>query len=88
MRLLDEAQALFCLILGWYRDMALLQVNGSRALLIHKDCENALEQSLQRGENLPLEEVQQAIEDAKLSIERSTGLAICLETLFLRLGFL
>lgn len=85
MRELQDAQALFAIILNWYRDMHLLHVNGSRAYLIHRDYEGALEQALQRGEILPLEEVQKALAEARLSMERSTPLHFCLETLFLKL---
>lgn len=79
------AQHLFDLILGWYRDLQLLLVQGKRGLLLHPDYEAELEQALQRGEILPLEIVQKALADARLSLERSTSLNLCLETLFLRL---
>lgn len=88
MRLMNEAQALFNVILGWYRDMVLMQVRGDRSLLMHRDYAPAIEQALQRGEIVPLETVQKAIADAKLSLDRSTSLTVCLETLFLRLNLL
>lgn len=85
MRELQDAKALFAMILSWYRDMQLLHVNGDRAYLMHRDYASAIEQALQRGEILPLETVQQALAEASLSLERSTPLHYCLETLFLKL---
>ena len=88
MRTSTEAHALLEIILGWYRDLHLLLVNGNRKLLIHPGFVSECEQSLQRGEILPLEMVQKAIADARLSLERSTSLNICLESLFLKLNLL
>ena len=82
---MNEAQSLFSTILGWYRDLQLLLVQGNRQLLIHPDYEVELEQALQRGESLPLDVVQKALADARLSLDRSTPLPLTLETLFLRL---
>ena len=75
----------FHMILCWYRDMHLLNVNGDRKLLFHVDFRDEIEQSLQRGEMLPLETVQQAVAQAQLALERSTSVANCLENLFLKL---
>jgi DNA polymerase III subunit delta' len=83
-----EAHAIFDVILGWHRDLQLLQVGGDPKYLIHKDILDAEEQALQRGEGLPLETVQKAISEARISLDRSTSLNICLETLFLKLNFL
>lgn len=88
MRLHHEAQTLFEVILGWYRDMELLFVKGNRNYLMHRDFEEEMEQALQRGEMYPLEDVLQAIADANLSLERSTGLNLVLENLFLKLDFI
>jgi len=88
MHMMNDAQALFDVIIGWYRDLELLHVNGNREYLFHRDFEPQLEQSLQRGEILPLETVQKAIVQARLSLERSTSLNLCLETLFLQLNLL
>lgn len=88
MQTLKATQTLFDVILGWYRDLQLLYVNGNRKLLFHADFELELEQSLQRGEMLPLETVQKAVNQARLSLERSTSLKLCLETLFLQINLL
>lgn len=85
MKTLDEATELFNIILGWFRDLHLLHVNGNPELLIHPDYHEALIQRLQQG-NLPaLESIESAISDTKLSLERSTTFNICLENLFLQL---
>jgi DNA polymerase-3 subunit delta' len=83
-----ESMAVFEMILGWYRDLTLMNLQGNRKYLIHHDYEDALEQSLQRGEFLPLEKVQKAIQQACLSLERSTSLDRCLETLFIQLNLI
>lgn len=88
MRMMHDAQGLFDVILGWHRDMHLMQVGGDRRFLLHRDSENEIEQSLQRGELIPLETVQGAIRKAKISLERSTSLNLCLETLFLQLNLI
>ena len=88
MRQMAEAQALFDVIGGWYRDLHLLKVNGSRDLLIHSFHEHVLEQALQRGQWLELEQVQKILQDMRLALERSTALSIVLETLFLRLNLI
>jgi DNA polymerase III subunit delta' len=87
MKLMHEFQGILDLILGWYRDMHLIKVNGPRAYLIHRDFEAEIEQALQRGELEPLENIQKILADAKLALERSTSLFICMENLFLRLKF-
>lgn len=80
-----EMQILFGHILSWYRDMQLLLLKGSSSLLMNPDFEAELDQSIQRGEFLPIEEVQEAIDEAHLVLQRSTSLSICLESLFLKL---
>ena len=88
MKTAEEAHALFEIVLGWYRDMELLHVNGNRGLLIHPDYMEACEQALQRGAFLPLEFIYKSIGEARLSLERSTSLSICFENLFLKLNLL
>jgi DNA polymerase-3 subunit delta' len=84
----NESQALFEQILTWYRDLEVLKLGGSRELLINKDYAAALLQSVQKGRLVPLERVQKAIGEAQLALQRSTSLNICLENLFLKLGWL
>ncbi len=86
MRLSHHAQIIFEVILGWYRDMQLFQINGNRDYLIHQDRKMENEQALQRGLFQPLESVQKAVADAQLSLDRSTALNIVLERLLLQLG--
>lgn len=84
--LAQETNALFSVILSWYRDLNLLLVGGPRHLLINADCEEVLEGALQKGKGLSLELVQKAIKEAKLALQRSVSLNICLENLLLKLG--
>lgn len=88
MHLANEAHAAFDIIIGWYRDMHLLQVGGRHELLLHPDALTHTQQALVRGDIVPLETVQAAIAQARLSLERSTSLSSCLENLFLKLNFI
>ena len=87
-RQMHEAQALFDVISGWYRDLHLLKYNGFKELLYHGSHQNLLEQSLQRGQWLEFDDVQKILKDVRLALERSTSLSIALETLFLRLNLI
>lgn len=80
-----EMGALFGVLLSWYRDLHLLQIGGRGEYLMNPDYEEALEQSLQMGEGMQLEKVQQAIAAAKLGLQRSVPAVNCLENLFLKL---
>ena len=83
--LTQEAQEIFGSILSWYRDLLLLSMGGAVALLSNPDFKDQLEQAVQRGEMKPLDQVIQVIEQANLSLQRSTPLALCLENVFLKL---
>ncbi|NGX43774.1 MAG: DNA polymerase III subunit gamma/tau [Chlamydiae bacterium] len=80
-----EASALFDIILSWARDLQLLHVNGNKNLLMNPDYETELTQALQRGKLIPLEQLQEAISEAKLALQRSTPLEYCLENLLLKI---
>lgn len=82
---LHETNTLFYAIASWYRDLHLLQIGGDKQYLINQDYAEALEVAVQLGQNLPLEKVQKAIEEARLGLQRSMSLNICLENLFLKL---
>ena len=84
----EEVDALLGMILGWYRDLHLLHVNGNPNYLMHRDHHENLEDCLQNGGLLPLDEVQKFINQAKLALERSSSLNVCLESLFLKLNYL
>jgi len=85
LELVQETNILFYTILSWYRDLSLLQAAGDRRLLINLDYENALEAALQFDQLLPLEDIQKAIEETQLALQRSTSLNICIENLLLKL---
>lgn len=75
---------LFVQILGWFRDMHLLHYGSSQQELFYPQHLNALQTSCQRGEFLPLELALKAVEEAKISLERSTPVEHVLENLFLK----
>lgn len=83
--LTQEARFLFEHLLSWYRDMHLLLVGGDVSFLFNPDFQEEIEQAVQRGAVKPLEQVYQAVEDAYLSLQRSTSLSLCLENLLLKL---
>ena len=82
---MQEVQSLLEHVLSWYRDLNYLLVGGTHQL-VNKDFREKLEQAVQIGDYHPLDRVQQAVSEAYASLQRSTGLALCLETLFLKLG--
>lgn len=86
MQMLLAAEALFDQILGWFRDMMLVQFNGPSELLYHADYLDEVKQACQRGEFVSIEKLQQAILDAKLSLERSTPIQHVFEYFFLSLS--
>ncbi len=86
-RMAGEMSTLLQAILGWYRDLQLIHVRGDVNKLWHPTRQEALLQAYQRGCLLPLEKVEEAVRHAKLSFERSTAIKTCLETLFLKIGF-
>jgi DNA polymerase-3 subunit delta' len=73
-------------ILSWYRDLHLLLVGGKSVYLINQDYHLEIEQALQKGFVLSLEEVQKNIAETQLALQRSTSLQVCLENLFLKLN--
>ncbi len=81
----QEARSLFETIADWYRDLQFLLLGGSPDRLTHPEFETELVQAVQRGEVKPLDQVYQAIENAYLSLQRSTSLPLVLENLFLTL---
>lgn len=82
----QEARVLFEVILGWYRDLHLIQAGASPGLLIHRDYMDVYPKVLQAGALPAMEEVQQVIAAAQLSMERSTSIHIILENIFLKLN--
>jgi DNA polymerase-3 subunit delta' len=84
----QEVEILFNQLLSWYRDLHLFHLIPNSSFLIHTDYIQILEQAVQRGNLLPLQFVQKSIDEARLSLQRSTALNICLENLFLKLKWI
>lgn len=85
---LQKAYALLDIVLSWYRDLHLLKLQGNTAYLYHHDFAHTAQEAAKKGYLIHLEGVQKIIADARLSLERSTSLSICLENLFLKLNLL
>jgi len=88
MHAMQEAYALFDMILSWYRDLHLFHLKGNLAFLMHHDYLEACRAAAAKGSIMPIEDVQKAIAETKIAFERSTSLQICLENLFLKLNIL
>jgi DNA polymerase-3 subunit delta' len=86
MHAMQEAYALFEIILSWYRDMHLFNLKGNPSYLMHRDYHEACKAIAEKGNFLSIEDVQKTIAETRLSLERSTSLQICLENLFLKLN--
>lgn len=83
---LQQVDALFADLLGWFRDLHLLGHGGNKQLLWHSDQETCLREC--RSEALPsLRYVQRILADARLAVARFTPLNTCLEDIFLKLRF-
>lgn len=85
---MQEAYALFEIILSWYRDVNLFLLKGDPSHLMHRDYLEASRSAAGRGNVMAIEAVQKAVAETRLALERSTSLQICLENLFLKLGLL
>lgn len=84
----EEVQALLTDVLDWYRDLHVLQTGAEQRHLLHRGYAPQLAVALARGDSKPIEQVERAVQAVKVSIERSTPLKTCLESLLLTLGFL
>lgn len=73
-------------LLSWYRDLRLLDLKGNPDLLIHADYAIALARLLEQGGAIALDKVENAVLESRLALQRSTGLALTLENLFLKLN--
>lgn len=85
---MQEAYVVFEIILAWYRDLHLFLLKGNASYVMHRDYQEACRLAAERGNILSMEEVQKAIAETRLALERSTSLQICLENLFLKLNLL
>lgn len=88
MRERTEVQSIFEIILSWYRDLELLKVGADASRVINSEYISDLNKRSLAGALLPLDAIFKAIQDVQISQERSTGLNICLENLFLKINLL
>lgn len=72
-------------LLGWYRDLHLLHVNGDPQYLAHPAQREVLQQCLERGVLPPLDYIEDAVQTAKLHYERSSPIGSTLESLILHI---
>lgn len=82
---LKATQVLLGYLLSWYRDLHLLAVKGSEEYLMNPDYREQMIEILKKKNSLPQEKVQKAVDEAILSLQRSTGLHVCLENTLLKL---
>jgi DNA polymerase-3 subunit delta' len=84
----EQMKSVFDLVLGWYRDIELVRAGGRRELLYNADSYEALSQACKGRNKHTLESVQKIVKEVLLTLERSTSLNICFESLFLKLDLL
>lgn len=82
----QKTEALFEVILSWYRDLQYMQISFEKHLMLNKDYEIQLEKALERGDSKSISYIEKCIEKARLSLQRFNSLANTLETLFLALN--
>ena len=83
-----DACSLFNHILFWYRDLHLLMNGGDPQYLMNPDYFQILRQIVQKGCVIPMKQVQKAVDEARVALQRSMSLQICLESLFLKLDLI
>ena len=75
-------------VLSWYRDLHALKVETPENYILNSDEMPLLIHALETGRILPIEQVQRAVSDAQLAIQRAIKFRVVLENLFLKLNFL
>lgn len=80
-----EAEAIFEHIFSWHRDMLLLLLDPLSSHVINGDYKKHIVQAIQKGSFKSLEYVSKRIQEAQISLQRSTSLELCLENLLLKL---
>lgn len=80
-----RVKELFVTLQSWFRDLHLLKVKGNAALLMHPEYQEKMHQVVNQNPLPDLKDVESAVNDALLALERSTTPKICFENLFLRL---
>lgn len=74
---------LLTLIQSFYRDLVAI---GCQAPLLLSHKKEALETSYNLGQSVPLDRLERLLEQARVSLERSTPIQFVLESLFLQIG--
>lgn len=81
----ESAKEVFESVLFWFRDLLLLSVGADAKHLFFKEGQSLLEAAQKKGHLQSIESIEKAVGEAQLALERSTGLEICFEGLFLKL---
>lgn len=85
---LREARLLLNDLHAWFRDLHIYRLGVDAKYIIHKTRKQELEEFAKKAAIPDPDTIQKAIKDTYTSLERSTSLAICLETLLLKLNLL
>lgn len=81
----ERVLELFELATSWFRDMHYLCYGGQKSKLWNVSYADAIEQAVQKGRLISMERVLKAVDDARLSLQRSTALNRVVERLLLEL---
>ncbi|MDP1880099.1 MAG: DNA polymerase III subunit [Parachlamydiaceae bacterium] len=81
---MQEAKSIFDDFLAWFRDKEVLKLGGEITHLKNRDYHEALVRALKTQKECSLKDIYSFVEEAQLSLQRSTSFSIVLETLFLK----
>jgi DNA polymerase-3 subunit delta' len=82
-----QVEQLLTIILSWYRDLTLLATGGDTRLLMNKNYQSFLEESLSRfsKRGIPsLFEIEKELSDSKMKVMRQIPFSFCLESFFIK----
>lgn len=84
----NSVNSIFEIILSWFRDLELLAVSNATNDVFNQEFILELINARQKGATCTLEKAFKAIQETRISLDRSTNLSICLENLFLKINML
>jgi len=85
--ILQEGKNTLQAVLHFFRDLHVIYHGGSESLLVHPHLASKMFDIATAKEPLPLERIEEGVQDAISAFERSTPLSSCIENLFLKLNF-
>lgn len=75
-------------LIYWFRDINLLHLGGNKAYLFHQEHIDVLQQLIEKGYIVDLDQIFQIVKEAKTHFERSGSLKNILENIFIQIHLL